>query len=528
MQQESKQLTFHDLFRIVTRRKWLIVFCILGVGAAGTFFSFAIPESYRASTVFLVKDPQFVASVYGGALVGVPFERRLSSIEEDVQAFQSITDVVEDLGLARNGRSVGQVATEILRDLEVRVVPTRRADTTVVLAYTDTSPGRAANVVNWVRDRYIADQVEAYREDVKKVVDRLQEQIDRQKATQEQLSEDIQKFEEKHLFDVVTRTSKSQQDLARIERDLEKRQSLLEAKKNELLETQRALKTTDRVLTPQEKQRNKRYDDLLEKLIRKKQDVDLLEELYTESYEPLRIARAELRNLEESLAQMDEFLIVQQEKKVNQEYLDLQQAERRLNAEIAGLENGIKESDREARLLRITVRDLPRQRAQWSQLNENYQQVSSAIAETLRQKARADLTWEVAREAAGTHFEVIDPARPPLSPAGPNRLLWFLGSIGAGLAVGLGISVLLFFLSQALTTVEEARSFLGVPVMGTVPTIRSALEVQRDRRRRAMALAVVMVLVFSGAAFTLLYMEFPEVLPGFVRDSISTLRERMR
>jgi len=528
MQRETKQLTFHDLFRILQRRRWLIVFCVLGIGAAGTLFSFAIPETYRASTVFLVKDPQYVANLYGGALIGVPFDRRLSTIEEDVRAYETVGAVVEDLGLARRGRSPGDVISRILNDLEVKVIPTRRGDTTVVLSYTDTSPSNAANVANWVRDRYITGQVDAYRKQVKAVVDRYAEQIDQQETAREKIYEEMRSIEEKHPLDVATRTAKSKDDLARLEAELRRRQTTLDAKRQELAEVEVKLKNSDKMDIPTERIRNKRYDELLEKVIQKRQEVARLEELFTDKYEPLQTAREVLKKLEDSLAAEQEFLYIQREKTVSEAYVKLEADQRRLRSEISGLESGVKEAEREARLLGITVRDLPRQREQWARLEGGLTDLSSAIAESRRQKARADLTWEVARESAGTHFEVIDAARPPVAPTGPNRFLWFLGSIAAGLAAGLGLSVLLHFLSQSLTTVEEARSFLGVPVMGAVPTIRSVFELQRDRRRRAMAFAMVMILVFSGAAFTLVYMEFPEVLPAFVRDSISALRDRIR
>ena len=67
-----------------------------------------------------------------------------------------------------------------------------------------------------------------------------------------------------------------------------------------------------------------------------------------------------------------------------------------------------------------------------------------------------------------------------------------------------------------------------MPILGTVQSIRSQIEVERSRRRKAMAGVLGILVVFTGATFLLVYTQFPELLPGFVRDSITAFRERIR
>lgn len=66
---------------------------------------------------------------------------------------------------------------------------------------------------------------------------------------------------------------------------------------------------------------------------------------------------------------------------------------------------------------------------------------------------------------------VIDVAKAPQNPSGPNRLLYTLVALLAGLFVAIAIVVLLDLVNTTFKTPEEAEELLGVPVIGRIPNI---------------------------------------------------------
>ena len=527
MDEQAKQLNFHDLLEIASRRRWLIVVCVLVVGITGTFFAMAKPDTYSASTVFLVKDPQVVAELYGTSLVAVPFARRLNTVEEDVRSMDTILSVVEDLNLAGGGRSSNAVAGQILSELSVRVLETRRGDTTVILGYTDVKPRVAANVVNQTRQKYIDGLVEEYMVQVKRVWDQYMDQVKTLEELQEERREKLREFDSKHQFD-TGKVSKTKTELQRVERDIAQIDTRLEQKELQLQKTQDALRSMSRVKEEPVRERNPRFDKALERLMAKKKEVQELEEKWTEKYPPLKLARVELDKAQAAVDEEPEFLVKDVKRETSRAYLAESQKERELKQQILTLKARKGDLEDRKRNLDRTARGLPRLKKEYSQLEAAIESGNEALSQATAEENRARFTWETARESGQHYFETIDEARVPQKPSGPKRAAFIAASILGGLGLGFGLSVLLHLLSRSLLSVTDAKSFLDVPVMGTVQTIQSNLELERGRRRRAMAAVMVMIFVVSGVAFTVVYTQYPELLPGFVRDSISAFRQQIR
>ncbi len=67
---------------------------------------------------------------------------------------------------------------------------------------------------------------------------------------------------------------------------------------------------------------------------------------------------------------------------------------------------------------------------------------------------------------------VIDSAKTPTAPSGPNRPLYVAVALLAGLFVAIAIVVLMDMLNTRVRTPEEAEELLGLPVIGRIPVIK--------------------------------------------------------
>ena len=66
----------------------------------------------------------------------------------------------------------------------------------------------------------------------------------------------------------------------------------------------------------------------------------------------------------------------------------------------------------------------------------------------------------------------MDPANLPDKPSFPNPLLFGAGGLGGGLAVSLGICLLLELQDTSIHSEKDVESLLQLPVLATVPTFK--------------------------------------------------------
>jgi polysaccharide biosynthesis transport protein len=96
----------------------------------------------------------------------------------------------------------------------------------------------------------------------------------------------------------------------------------------------------------------------------------------------------------------------------------------------------------------------------------------------------AKLTQRLESSKEGTRYTILDPARLPLTPAKPNKVMVLLMGAFMGACAGLGLIFLTEMFDHSFLGVDEAREFLGLPILGAIPKIitHDDLRVQKIRR----------------------------------------------
>src|SRR5215831_165206 len=130
-------------------------------------------------------------------------------------------------------------------------------------------------------------------------------------------------------------------------------------------------------------------------------------------------------------------------------------------------------------------------------LDRDYQTKKGAYDQLLGQQQKITLGADAASAQQGEGIEVVDPANLPSQPVAPKRLMLS----GFGLAFGLGLGLLLtaiFEIPRLFTvqSIEDARHYIGLPVLIAVPELLTPQEARtRPRRRRLLLAAAVTVTI---------------------------------
>lgn len=137
-------------------------------------------------------------------------------------------------------------------------------------------------------------------------------------------------------------------------------------------------------------------------------------------------------------------------------------------AVVASLQVRVDEYGRRVKQLEDMVDTIPQVEAQLKNLNRDYEIVKKSYESLLSRRESAMMAERVDATGDGVKFRIIDPARVPLEPTGPNRTLYMGIVLLAGLGAGLGVA---FLLSQIRSTFDDRnmlRNATDLPVLGTI------------------------------------------------------------
>lgn len=110
--------------------------------------------------------------------------------------------------------------------------------------------------------------------------------------------------------------------------------------------------------------------------------------------------------------------------------------------------------------------------------------VNTQIYNMLLQRLEtARITQRLQTSKEGTRYTILDPPRIPLSPTKPNRVL--IGFLGLFLGVGAGVGMVIMreLLDKSFIDVEEAKQFLGTPLLGAISKINTEINIRMQREK---------------------------------------------
>ena len=143
---------------------------------------------------------------------------------------------------------------------------------------------------------------------------------------------------------------------------------------------------------------------------------------------------------------------------------------------------------------------VPQVEAELARLTRDYEIVKQSYGQLRQRQESANLAENLETTAKKIQFRIIDPPRVPISPSGPNRILFLTAVLVMGIGAGVAFAFLIGQINNSFVDAVRLKTAVPYPIFGTVSAVVSVTE--RRRRRREMLtfgfVAFGLILAYSG------------------------------
>jgi polysaccharide chain length determinant protein (PEP-CTERM system associated) len=469
-----------DIVAIVRRRFWLILLLAVFGGVAGFAAARILPKKFTSKTLVLVQQPE---SQPVTPIATDNVNQRLATMQQQILSNARLVPVIRDLSLYQN-----DIASKPMDELVDRL---RKAITiTPVAPMADTRaqnlPGFTISVV--FDNPQIAQKICAMitsmfiDEDIK---ESQGQDIDTTKFLNEQLTQKKEQLDEQDakLAAFQSRHAGSMpEDSATNLNLLNGQTSQLEAATQAVNRAQQDKSFAESILAQQlsawqATQTGQNPETLDQQLAAMQAQLVDLQSKYTDSHPDVIKAKSDIAALKRKIADSDQQKTASvPDKAANSKGEPTQILQ--LRAQIHQYDQTIKERTaqqedikRQIAIYQGRVAASPAVEQEYKLLTRDHQTVLDAYNDLLKKRDASAMSTQYDESKQNDRFHVLDPANYPSEPSFPKLPIFAGGGFGAGLLLGLGLSLLQEMHDTSLRSEHDVEVVLRLPVLAMIPEI---------------------------------------------------------
>ena len=446
------QQGYRDKLESFIRWRWFMVGPLLISVIVSIFVSIMLSPQYETSSLIQISDKQIVDPLVEGLAVSPKPKEQIEALLKYVQSWPRLQKLVENLNLD-TGSSDKERERYIL-SLRKRIKIEMKGSDLVQVSYFDPDPVAAQKVVNTITRDFIEENMRIKKEEARKAIEFIGEQLN---IYRKKLEDSEKKFAT-HKIDADLRTSLNRKKLlsdqlsslqkiipSQVKMEHSPVFSRLQSHLAELEIERARLKMDSKAEHPRLVELNREIEEL-----RRNIDAELKKDMVRESVSMVNPSyfesEQELKKLEMDL-----------------DYL----AKRKKELEESGIRFDRQLSEEELATLQTGKK-----------VDEDIYQV------LLKQMEAAYVSERLQDSDKAARLTVIEYARLPISPMKPIRGKVMFVGIFMGLLAGMGLVFTMEYLDRSFRTVEDAKSVLNLPVLGSISRLIACAGGAKTMRRR--------------------------------------------
>lgn len=476
--QDKNQIQIEDYIDIVFRRKWCIIvpFVISIIGVIAILLT--TPPKYRSSTLILV-EPQKVPESYIRSTVTIDITNRLNTISQQVMSRTRLEAVINEFDLYRDSKdklTTEEIIENMRRNIEIDV---KRKDS-FTISYQGKNPETVMHVTNRLASLFIEENLKVREQQAEGTKEFLDSQLLSLKASLEQQEAQIKAFKEKYMGELPSQLDTNLRTLDRLQFDLQATNDSLKAAEDRRIGIERQLSEVSPSINSESGIVNQvaAGDPRRARLVSLYTELSRLSSIYTEKYPDIVHIKSEIKKLENEL-QAEKSSSKGKEKSANEQivsknplFITLSNQLNEANADIKGLKQRQEKIMTNIAIFQGRVERIPQREQEVASLMRDYENTRANYQNLLNKKLEAQISENLEKRQKGEQFRILDPANLPMKPFKPDHKKIILLGLALGLGGGFGLAYMVEYLDASFRKPEDVYSYLGLPVLATIPKIR--------------------------------------------------------
>jgi polysaccharide chain length determinant protein (PEP-CTERM system associated) len=493
-----RELTFDDYLAIFRRRLWLIIIpSILGL-PAGLILSLLLPPKYKSHTLILVEQPA-ISDSYVKPVVSEDLNQRLASMKEQILSRTRLQHLVEQFNPYReNAQRVPM--EELVEQLRKSIIVTPLS----AMAGTRASelPGFSVDVTMGearlaqqicaeITSLFMVQNSRARQQQAEDTTQFLAKQLEAAKVKLDDQDAKLAAFQSHHIGELPEDDKTNLTLLTGMSPQLEVATQALNQARQDKAFTESLL--NQQLAALQSSKENKDPQTLEQQLTGLQSQLQSLEGHYTGEHPDVVKLKNDIAELQKKHQDASTHAYAQSNGQNEQrvraainESPEIQQLRARLHQTdlaVSQRTHELEELQRQIKILQGRVQLSPMIQQQFKALTRDYQTALSFYNDLLKKSNESQMATELERRQQGEQFRVLDPPNLPVKPSFPNRPLFGLGGLAAGLVLGLGMALIFGLWNKSMWTTEDVEFYLGMPALALIPSIELAGETKKATSR---------------------------------------------
>ena len=491
------------LLRVYQRRYWVAA-SIVCSWVLLTAAAWLVPAKYRSETLILVEQ-QRVPEHYVEPNIALDLQQRLQSMSEQILSRTRLMTIIDKFhlyGVNRNADS--DLAVEKMRkDIDIDLVKsdtTRNPIAAFKISYSSGNPVTAQQVTAELTSLFIEENLRTRQQMSEDTTTFLATQLDEARKTLDVQEQRLREFKSRYIGQLPEQTASNLQILTGLQARLQQTTDSLHQAEQQRLYLQ-SLLSSYRASTPQvvsdkagaalppsyeldqklEKLKSTladlsaKYTPLHPDIVRLKQEIAATEKLKVQAEQEAGTVKTKVDPEAPVTARSPQVMspAMQVESQLKANELEITNR----NREIPAIEKDIDGYQQRLNLA-------PAREQELAAITRDHEQSRANYESLLAKKNQSEMATNLERRQQGEQFRMIDPPSLPQKAYFPNRLLFSLGGLALGLALGIGLVLLAEMLNPKIYVQEELQGVVAGPAVIAIPSLPTPTEKSRNSRLR--------------------------------------------